>query len=221
MNRRRLLAGLVAGTVSFAGCLSSGSNIGSDVDESGIEECVLAYIEENVMDIDATREEPDVRSVESPDPSILSKEEHGNRLVYEVTAAWGVDYHDETMLVVDLTDESPSDATESSDPAFEDADELRNAFDDAVEDDTTVHLSEFDSGYDTAAEAIRTAFERDLDDGPFLLDHDGSTIEIRVTREPGLHADYGEHAYYHVVDGEVYRTETEDEDPTGGEPLSC
>lgn len=221
MNRRRLLAGLAAGTASLAGCLSGGSNSGSDVDESRIEECALAYIEANVMDTDATGEEPDVRNVESPDPSVVSKEERDGRLVYEVTAAWGVDYRDETMLAVELTDESPSDATESSDPAFEDADELRNAFDDAVEDGTPVHLSEFDSGYDTAAEAVRTAFDGDLDDGPFLLDHDGSTIEIRVTREPGLHADYGEQAYYHVVDDEVYRAETEDEDPTDGEPLSC
>lgn len=234
------MAGSILST-ALAGCLgrpgSSGDGAGERNDgdehstgggdddgpsEAEIEECALAYIEENVLDPEEKRAEDDVERVEDPNPTVTSTSSRDGRVVYHVSAWWGVDYADEELLRIEAaeSEELLGDAPRSDESPLEEATELGERLEEAVATGQVVRFSEFDSGYETAVEAIESAVEKEPDE-PVVLDHEGTPITVRIVEEPGIHADYAEDAYYHPVDGEVYRTASEDADPTDGQRIDC
>lgn len=225
MNRREILKLCSVGVLPLTGCLSGGGSIrqSAQLSKSDVEACARAYVTENVMDPEAARAREEIRWADDPYLAIVSTDRKADRVVYTVHVGWGEDYHDKNVIRIRTMDDdpSPTDAPRSDEPPLENVPALQTAFSELGDDKWVISIDEFDEGFDDAMGALEATFDLDESDGPFVVNHDGKPVSVETTVEPGIHHDISYHAYYHAVGGELYRAETEAEDPTDGEPLSC
>ena len=225
MDRRNILRLGSIGVLSLTGCLSNDGSIrqSAQLSKSDVEACARAYVTENIMNPEAVRAREEIRWADDPQVAIVSTDRKADRVVYTVHVGWGEDYHDKEVIRIRTMDDDPlpADAPRSDEPPFENVSVLQTAFSEIGDDKWVISIEEFDEGFDDAMDALEAIFDIDESDGPFVVNHDGKPVSVEITVEPGVHQDISYHAYYHAVGGELYRAETEAEDPTDGEPLPC
>lgn len=240
MNRRRFLeAAAVALCGAVAGCQTGpDGNEGTATDEptptgtptptpgesaglteAEVEACARTYIDENVVDVESERESVTVRTAESPSPRVVGVGGQDGHPVYEVRAFWGISYYGYTVTAR-AVDEAPTDAPRAQDLPLDAVEGLQSAIEEAIESGESANVEVLSPGTDEV-EALQAIFGERLEGTSVVVDRDGPPVELALARQQGLHADYEEHAYYHAVDGAVYRTEEPSVDPTDGERIEC
>lgn len=240
MNRRRFLgAAAVALCGAVAGCQTGpDSSEGTATDEptptgtptptpggsaglteSDVEACARAYIDENVIDVESERESVTVRTAGSPSPHVVGVGQQDGHPVYEVRAFWGISYYGYTVTAR-AVDEAPADAPQAQDLPLDAVDGLQSAIKEAIESGESAQVEVLSPGTDEV-EALQAIFGESLEETAVVVDRERSPVELALARRQGLHADYGEHAYYHAVDGAVYRTEEPSVDPSEGTRIEC
>lgn len=234
MNRRRFLgaAGLAL-CPAVAGCQTGpGGGEGTATDEptptatatphlteAEVEACARAYIDENVVDVESERESVTVRNAESPSPRVVGVGRQDGHPVYEVRAFWGISYYG-YAVTARAVDEAPPDVPAAGDLPLDAVDGLRSAIEEAAKSGESARVEVLSPG-SGEVEALQAIFGERLEEASVVVDRDGPPVELTLARQQGLHADYEEHAYYHAVDGEVYRTEEQSTDPTEGNRIEC
>jgi hypothetical protein len=187
--------------------------------EAEVEACARTYIDENVVDVESERESVTVRTAESPSPRVVGVGRQNGHPVYEVRAFWGISYYG-YAVTARAVDEAPPDAPRAQDLPLDAVDGLRSAIREAIESGESAQVEVLSPGTDEV-EALQALFGERLEGTSVVVDREGSPVELALAREQGLHADYEERAYYHAVDGAVYRTEEPSVDPTEGKRIEC